>query len=551
MGRFKKITLSIIWTVLSPFCVFAQFSDPGIQKLGFVTYMVNKYYVDTTSTEKMAEDAIRGMLSNLDPHSTYISKENLKRESEPLEGSFDGIGVMFQMMEDTLLVIQTISGGPSEKVGIMAGDRFIYVNDSIIAGVNMQNIDIMKRIRGPKGTEVSIKVLRRGVPDLIEFRITRDKIPLYSVDASYMVDEETGYIKVDRFSSTTLDEFNSALEKLKAQKMKNLIVDLQDNGGGYMSAAIGMVDNFLQKGQLIVYQEGKAQPRENYAASGKDDIFEGNLVVLVDEGSASASEIVSGAIQDWDRGVVVGRRTFGKGLVQKMLDLPDGSQLRLTTARYHTPTGRCIQRPYKDNIKNYRNDLIERYNHGELMHEDSISFPDSLKHQTLVLKRTIYGGGGIMPDLFVPLDTMKYTKYHRNLVGKGVLNKYILNYMEKNRKTLNKKYPNSSDLTEAKKRASFELFKKEFDITESDLKELIEAGEKEKIELDSVQYEKSKNLIKKQVKANIARDLWGSGEYFQIMNTENDIYMKAVEILSSKKKYENALLRKKDEKGSK
>jgi carboxyl-terminal processing protease len=538
MKRYGKFTLALLLSALCPLAVLAQFSDPGIQKLGFVTYMINKYYVDTTSTEKMAEDAIRGILSNLDPHSSYISKENLQRESEPLEGSFDGIGVTFQMMEDTLLVIQTISGGPSEKVGVMAGDRFIYVNDTIIAGVNMQNIDIMKRIRGPKGTVVTIKVLRRGVPDLIEFRITRDKIPLYSVDAAYMINGETGYIKVDRFSSTTLEEFNTALKKLKSQKMKNLIVDLQDNGGGYMSAAIGMVDNFLQKDQLIVYQEGKAQPRENYVASGKDEIFDGNLVVLVDEGSASASEIVSGAIQDWDRGVIIGRRTFGKGLVQKMMDLPDGSQIRLTTARYHTPTGRCIQRPYKDNIKNYRNDLIERYNHGELMHEDSISFPDSLKHQTLKLKRTIYGGGGIMPDLFVPLDTMKYTQYHRNLVGKGVLNKFILQYMEKNRDELNKKYKADKNL--------FGKFKEEFEVSENDLKELIEAGEKEGVKLDSIQYGKSKNLIKKQIKANIARDMWESGEYFQIMNTENDIYMKALEVLSSKKNYEAALLRKKD-----
>lgn len=538
MKRYGKFTLALLLSALCPLAVLAQFSDPGIQKLGFVTYMINKYYVDTTSTDKMAEDAIRGILTNLDPHSSYISKENLQRESEPLEGSFDGIGVTFQMMEDTLLVIQTISGGPSEKVGIMAGDRFIYVNDTIIAGVNMQNIDIMKRIRGPKGTVVSIKVLRRGVPDLIEFRITRDKIPLYSVDAAYMINDETGYIKVDRFSSTTLEEFNTALKKLKSQKMKNLIIDLQDNGGGYMSAAIGMVDNFLQKDQLIVYQEGKAQPRENYVASGKDEIFDGNLVVLVDEGSASASEIVSGAIQDWDRGVIIGRRTFGKGLVQKMMDLPDGSQIRLTTARYHTPTGRCIQRPYKDNIKNYRNDLIERYNHGELMHEDSISFPDSLKHQTLNLKRTIYGGGGIMPDLFVPLDTMKYTQYHRNLVGKGVLNKFILQYMEKNRDELNKKFKSDKNL--------FEKFKEEFEVSESDLKELVEAGEKEGVKLDSIQYGKSKNLIKKQIKANIARDMWESGEYYQIMNTENDIYMKAIEVLSSKKNYEAALLRKKE-----
>ncbi len=537
------------WALFAPLLCFAQFSDVNIQKLGYVTYVINQYYVDTTQTEKLAEDAIRGMLNSLDPHSSYISKENLKRESEPLEGSFDGIGVVFQMVEDTLLVVQTVSGGPSEKVGIMAGDRFIYVNDTLIAGMKMQNVDIQKRIRGPKGTVVSLKVMRRGEPDLIEFRVMRDKIPLYSVDASYMVDDKTGYIKVDRFSSTTLQEFDDALAKLKRQKMENLIIDLQDNGGGFMSAAIGIVDNFLKDGKLIVYQEGKAQPRENYSASGKSDVFNGKLVVLVDEGSASASEIVTGAIQDWDRGVVVGRRTYGKGLVQKMINLPDGSQIRLTTARYYTPSGRCIQRPYKDNIKNYRNDLIERYNHGELMHEDSITFPDSLKFYTLELKRPIYGGGGIMPDLFVPLDTAKYTTYHRSLVAKGVMNKFIIHYLEENRSALQTAYP-TKDLDEEAKKASFEKYKKEFDLTNADLERLVADGEKEKVKFDSAQFEISKNLIKKQVKASLARDLWSSNEYFQIMNMESDIFKKALEVLSSPKSYDSALHRKRGADGN-
>ena len=407
----------------------------------------------------------------------------------------------------------------------------------------MKNIDIQKRIRGPKGTVVKIKVLRRGVKDMIDFNITRDKIPLYSVDASYMIDKKIGYIKVDRFSSTTLEEFEKALKKLRAAGMKDLILDLQDNGGGYMSAAIGMIDNFLNKDQMIVYTEGRAQPREDYKASGKKDAFDGRLIVLVDEGSASASEIVSGAIQDWDRGVLVGRRTFGKGLVQKMMDLPDGSQIRMTTARYYTPSGRCIQRPYKDNIKEYRNDLIERYNHGELMHEDSITFPDSLKYYTLNLKRPIYGGGGIMPDLFVPLDTVKYTKYHRSLVAKGVVNKFIMNYIEKNRTQLNATYP-TANLSDAKKQESFVKFMNEFNITDEDIAKLVEDGEKEEVKKDEEQLKNSKELIKKQVKANIARDMWGSNEYFQIMNTENDIYNKAIEVLSSPKNYTNALNRK-------
>lgn len=539
----KKLLSVVFALMIVPSLCMAQFKDANIQKLDLVTYMLDRYYVDSTSTERLAEYAIKGMLSSLDPHSSYISKEDLKRESEPLEGSFDGIGVVFQMMEDTLLVVQTISGGPSEKVGIVAGDRIVSVNDTSIAGVKMKNIDIQKRIRGPKGTTVNIKVLRRGVKELIDFKITRDKIPLYSVDASYMIDNKIGYIKVDRFSSTTLDEFDKALTELMDAGMKDLILDLQDNGGGFMSAAIGIIDNFLKKDQMIVYTEGRAQPREDYKATGVRKPFEGRLVLLVDEGSASASEIVSGAIQDWDRGVLIGRRTFGKGLVQKMMDLPDGSQIRMTTARYYTPSGRCIQRPYKDNIKEYRNDLIDRYNHGELMHEDSISFPDSLKYYTLNLKRPIYGGGGIMPDMFVPLDTVKYTKYHRSLVAKGVINKFIMNYIEKNRDALSAKYP-TANLSDAEKQASFKKYMAEFDLTDEDIEQLVADGEKEEIKKDEEQLKNSRNLIKKQIKANIARDLWNSNEYFQIMNTESDIYNKALEVLSSNKNYTNALNRK-------
>lgn len=539
----QKHILSVILFMLAiPMTGMAQFNDSNIKKLELVTYMINRYYVDSTSTEKLAENAIRGMLSNLDPHSSYISKENLKRESEPLEGSFDGVGVVFQMVEDTLLVMQTISGGPSEKVGIQAGDRFISVDDTLIAGVKMQNIDIQKRIRGPKGTIVRIKVLRRGVKDLIEFNITRDKIPLYSVDASYMANKETGYIKVDRFAATTMEEFDKAFVKLKNQGAKNLIIDLQDNGGGYMMMAIQMIENFLKKDQMIVYTEGRAQPREEYHASGDVQPFAGKVIILVDEGSASASEIVSGAFQDWDRGLIVGRRTFGKGLVQKMMDLPDGSQIRLTTARYYTPSGRCIQRPYKDNIANYRKDLIERYNRGELMHEDSISFPDSLKYYTLTKKRPIYGGGGIMPDIFVPLDTTKYTTYHRNLVAKGAFNKFVLNYLEKNRKALETKYNLKNEKLKEK---SFESYLNGFEITDADIDELVALGEKEKVELNKEQLDASRSLIKKQLKANIATDLWGTNEYYQIMNTENDIYKKALEIISSDANYQKAFSKKK------
>ena len=403
------------------------------RKLQLALYAISNLYVDSTSETKLVEDAIVGMLEKLDPHSTYTDPEETKEMTEPLQGNFDGIGIQFNMLTDTLYVIQVIPGGPSEKVGLMAGDRIIMVDDTLIAGVKMKNTDVMKRLRGPKNTEVRVKVLRGGVPDLIEFKITRGKIPVYSLDAAYMADKTTGYIKLNRFAASSADEFREALEKLKKQGMKNLILDLQGNGGGYLNIAIDLADEFLGKDKLIVYTEGNKQPREEAKSSARGGFEEGRLVVLVDETSASASEIVTGAIQDWDRGVVVGRRTFGKGLVQRPIDLPDGSMIRLTIARYYTPSGRCIQKPYdktanpdgtlsgENNLEKYNQELIDRFNHGELMHADSIHFPDSLKYQTKKLARTVYGGGGIMPDFFVPIDTTQYTDYHRNIVAKGVV----------------------------------------------------------------------------------------------------------------------------------
>lgn len=529
----KRSFFSLLFSLIGLSVWAGPVTQSDIQKLAVALYAVTNHYVDTVSSEKMVDNAIIGVLEKLDPHSIYISKSEVKKMNEPLEGSFEGIGVVFQMMEDTLLVIQTISGGPSEKVGIMAGDRFIMVNDSSIAGVKMQNTDIMKRLRGPKGTSVRVKVLRRGVKDLIEFKIVRDKIPIFSLDAAYMVDDEIGYIKINRFSSTTFAEYKAAFEKLKKKGMKSLILDLQDNGGGYMSAAIELADEFLSEGKMIVYTEGVNQLKETHESTAKGDFEMGNLVVLVNESSASASEIVSGAIQDWDRGVIIGRRTFAKGLVQKPVGLPDGAQIRLTVARYYTPTGRCIQRPYKENLKAYNKDLIERYNHGELMHEDSIAFPDSLRYETLILKRSVYGGGGIMPDLFIPLDTTKYTDYHRNIVAKGVLNKFVLNYLDQERKSLGRTYPTDKDKSEK----SFEKFEKEFIVSDKLIDDLVKEGEKEGVKLDSAQLAISKDLIKLQIKAMLARDLWDTSEYYQIMNGENPIYNKGVEILKSQSLY--------------
>ena len=490
------------------------------RKLQLALYAISNLYVDSTSETKLVEDAIVGMLEKLDPHSTYTDPEETKEMTEPLQGNFDGIGIQFNMLTDTLYVIQVIPGGPSEKVGLMAGDRIIMVDDTLIAGVKMKNTDVMKRLRGPKNTEVRVKVLRGGVPDLIEFKITRGKIPVYSLDAAYMADKTTGYIKLNRFAASSADEFREALEKLKKQGMKDLILDLQGNGGGYLNIAIDLADEFLGKDKLIVYTEGNKQPREEAKSSARGGFEEGRLVVLVDETSASASEILSGAVQDWDRGVVVGRRTFGKGLVQKPIPMPDGSMIRLTIARYYTPAGRCIQKPY-DSSTDYNKDLIERFNHGELMNADSIHFPDSLKVQTKKLGRTVYGGGGIMPDYFVPIDTTLYTDYHRNLVAKGAVIKFTMKFIEGHRKELANKYK------------KFESFNEKFIIDDDMLATLREMGEKEGVKFNEEQYQKSLPLIKTQLKALIARDLWDMNEYFRVMNTTNESIQKALEILNS------------------
>lgn len=504
----------------------AQKINQEARKMSMALYAISNLYVDSTDESKLAEYAIIGMLEKLDPHSNYLDPEETKEMTEPLEGNFDGIGIQFNMLTDTLYVIQVIPGGPSEKVGLMAGDRIIQVNDTLIAGVKMKNTDIMKRLRGQKGTEVRIKVQRNKEPELIEFRIIRGKIPVYSLDAAYMADKETGYIKLNRFAASSADEFKEALAKLQKQGMKNLILDLQGNGGGYLNIAIDIADEFLGKDQLIVYTQGSKVNREDAKATAKGNFEKGKLIVLVDEGSASASEIVSGAIQDWDRGLIVGRRTFGKGLVQKPIPLPDGSMIRLTVSRYYTPTGRSIQKPYEQGKQEeYKHDLIDRYNRGELMSADSIHFPDSMKYNTLVKKRIVYGGGGIMPDVFVPVDTTRYTDYHRKIVASGLVNRIAMNYLDKNRETLTKKYP------------KFATYKKNFEVSEEVMQELLALAKEEKIEFDEEEYGKSETLIKLQIKALIARDMYDMSEYFQIINDDNPSFQKALQILSEKDSY--------------
>ena len=489
-----------------------------VRKLQLAQFAISNLYVDQVDDNKLVESAIKGMLEELDPHSTYSTPEEVKRMNEPLQGNFDGIGIQFNMAEDTLFVIQPVSGGPSEKVGILAGDRIVMVNDTVIAGVKMSTEDVMRRLKGPKGTLVNVKVLRRGVPELLSFTIRRDKIPVYSLDASYMIAPKIGYIKINRFAATTHEEFMDALAALKGQGMQDLILDLQGNGGGYLNAAIDIANEFLGEEELIVYTEGRRSARRDFYADGNGKHQFGKLVVLVDEYSASASEIVSGAVQDWDRGMVVGRRTFGKGLVQRPIDLPDGSMIRLTISRYYTPAGRCIQKPY-ENTENYAADLIERYNRGEMMSADSIHFPDSLKCTTLKKGRIVYGGGGIMPDYFVPVDTTLYTDYHRQISYKGVLLKVHYQFMDNYRKEWTKKYKN------------YALFAQNFELTEQMMQRLIDEAEKAGIAYNEEQYRKSEPLLKLQLKALIARDLWDMNEYYHTINVADESVKKALELL--------------------
>lgn len=510
----------------------AQISD-AMRKLNTALFAVTQLYVDTVDDNKLVEDAIKGMLEQLDPHSSYSTAEETRELNEPLEGNFSGIGIQFNMNKDTLYVIQVIAGGPAERVGMRAGDRIITVNDTTIAGVKMKNTDIMKRLRGPEGTKVDVGVLRKGSKDPIAFRITRAQIPIYSIDASYMVDGKTGYIRVSRFAATTHDEFVEALDKLREEGMTQLILDLQGNGGGYLLSAVDMANEFLNDGQLIVYTEGDKAPRSEAIAEGTGTFNQGKVVILVDESSASSSEILTGALQDWDRAVVIGRRTFGKGLVQRPIPFSDGSMIRLTVARYHTPAGRCIQKPYDKGNEAYARDIYTRYINGELMHADSIHFADSLQYSTLVNHRTIYGGGGIMPDVFVPLDTTRITDYHRDIVAKGTLNQYAINYIDHNRKRLANQYKEVYDFVE------------NFKVDDKMMQELKKLGDADSVKYNEEQATRSKELITRQLKALIARDLFDTGAYFMVMNPSDPTFIKACEIIGDDKEF-NRLLGRKD-----
>lgn len=494
--------------------------DSPIRKLQIAEMAINNLYVDSVDEKKLVEDAIRGMLEKLDPHSSYSDPEEVKALTEPLQGNFEGIGVQFNMVDDTLLVIQPVSKGPSEKVGIMAGDRIVSVNDTAIAGVKMSREEIMRRLRGPKGTKVNLGIVRRGVPETLNFTVKRDKIPVKSVDAVYMIRPGIGYIRIGNFGATTYDEFMQGLQQLKSQGMTDLVLDLQDNGGGYLEAAVKIANEFLERKDLIVYMEGRQAPRADYNAQGNGSMRQGRVFVLVNEFTASAAEIVSGAIQDHDRGTIIGRRTFGKGLVQRPIPLPDNSMIRLTIAHYYTPSGRCIQKPYtKGDLEDYALDFEKRLKHGELTNRDSIHFADSLKFYTLKKHRPVYGGGGIMPDVFVPLDTLQYTKFHRQLVLKGIVINTDLRYIDNHRDQLKSLFP------------TFESFRDGFQVPQQLVDDVLKEGEKQNVKpKDDDELQKTLPYLKTQLKALIARDLFDMSEYFQIINETSDIVKKAIEL---------------------
>lgn len=495
--------------------------DMAIHKLATAHMAIKSLYIDSTNTTTLTDEAIKAMLAQLDPHSSYSNAEETKKFTEPLNSNFEGIGVQFNILNDTLVVVQTVSKGPSEKAGVLAGDRIILVNDTAIAGVKMPREEIMKRLRGPKGTIAMLGIKRRGVPETLYFRIVRDKIPLYSVDAAYMIRPGIGLIRVSNFAITTRDEVRDAIAKLKKEGMESLILDLEQNGGGYLEAANGVASEFLNKGDLVVYTDGRTVPRQQLRASGSGLFTKGKVAVLVDEYTASAAEIVSGAIQDHDRGIIIGRRTFGKGLVQRPIDLPDGSMIRLTVSHYYTPSGRCIQKPYEKGKKeDYDEDIMDRLKNGELMHLDSIHFADSLKCYTLKEKRVVYGGGGIMPDHFVPLDTTIITTYYRNLSRKNVILNAFLTYFDKNRKELTAKY------------TDFDYFKQNYEVPKELIDNIFAEGEKLNVKPNnSTEKRKTIPRLKTQLKALVARDIWNMSEYFSIVNEENASILKAIELL--------------------
>jgi carboxyl-terminal processing protease len=513
-------TLLVLLLALSG---YGQKNDPATttEKFDAMLQIINYAYVDTVNEPELVEKAIVAALKELDPHSQYISKEALRKANEPLEGNFEGIGISFQIYKDTILVISPIPGGPSEKVGIMAGDKIVKIDGENATGEKLNNNFVFEKLRGKKDTPVEVSILRKGKRSFLDFTIIRDMIPINSIDAAFMATPSTGYIRLNRFSRTTMDEFTYLLGTLEEEGMKNLILDLRGNSGGYLDVAIDLADEFLGYGKLVLYTQGYSSPKRKYKTTFRGKFESGKLAILIDEGSASASEIVAGAVQDWDRGIIVGRRSFGKGLVQRPYYLPDSSVIRLTIARYYTPTGRCIQKSYKEGYEQYYEDLSKRLEHGELSTADSINFPDSLKYYT-PHNRVVYGGGGIMPDVFVPWDSTKYSDFYVDLLSKGIFIDFVLDYIDKERQDLNKKYH------------SFEQFDKGFNVNKQFMKLFSEFAREKGVDPTSEFAISSDLLVKFQLKALLARNLYDFNSYFRVMTQIDDSYLKALKVLEDK-----------------
>jgi carboxyl-terminal processing protease len=491
------------------------------RKIGTLIYYINNYYVDTLDMPGLVEKSIVATLKQLDPHSAYISEKNVKKANEPLVGSFEGVGITFQLFNDTILVISPVPGGPSDKVGIQAGDKIIKVDGEDAFGEDITNQWVMDHLRGKKGTRVDVSIQRTGSKELLEFTIIRDKIPLFSLDAAFMLDKHTGYIKLNRFAKDSKKEFDKALDSLKKEGLQNLIFDLRGNGGGYLGTAMKIADEFLKDGELIVYTKGIHQPRQELDATTDGGFEKGKLIILVNEGSASASEIVTGAVQDWDRGLVIGRRTFGKGLVQRPFPLPDGSVVRLTVAHYYTPSGRCIQRPYDQGVEKYYAELNERMKHGELYHRDSIHFPDSLQYETKN-GRIVYGGGGIMPDIFVPFDSTRFNNFYSALIRKGVYNTFVNNYLDDHRREMEKKFK------------TIEAYKNRFEVTDEMFEDLLDLAKEKKVTINQSELTPNIDYYKLQLKALIGRNLFNQNAYFYILAPMDVEINKALEVMSEK-----------------
>lgn len=501
--------------------VKSQKFNQDLNNIQVTWQLINNFYVDSVNPSELANETIKAMLAQLDPHSVYLPANEVKAANEALKGDFEGVGIEFMIMKDTLLVLSVIEGGPSQKAGIRSGDRILTINGKNIASVGIENAEIIAMLRGEKGTTIELMVARRGEDEKMNFTVVCDKIPIHSIEASYMADSTTGYIKISRFSSNTSKEFQKTLKSLIKSGMKELILDLRGNSGGYMSAALSVLDHFLTKGQLMVYTQGATLSRHDHLATSKGLWHKGGLVILIDEHSASASEIVAGAIQDWDRGAIVGRRSYGKGLVQRPYSLTDGAEVRLTIAKYYTPSGRSIQKDYTNGKKAYQREILSRMDSGELMNKDSIHILKQWKHSTLVNGRTVYGGGGIVPDLFVALDTADYPVLYRELIVKGVINNVSLDYFNLNRNQLINRFE------------TFEQYNQEFCVDQLTIENLYSDACELNVSFTDKEIEKVLPHVKIQIKALIARSIWGKSEFYRVINPTMEVYSKALQILNS------------------